>query len=83
MAKLAVTARGQVTLRKDLLKHLELRPGEKLEVELLPGGRATLRAARPAGSLDGFLGLLAGKKTKVASLEEIAAAAASGWATPS
>ena len=30
MSTLTVTAKGQVTLRKDLLKHLGVHPGEKL-----------------------------------------------------
>ncbi len=39
MGALTVTAKGQVTLRKDLLKHLGVRPGEQIEVETLPDGR--------------------------------------------
>jgi AbrB family looped-hinge helix DNA binding protein len=80
MATLTVTARGQVTFRKDVLKHLGIEPGEKIEVDKLPDGRVALRAQRPAGKIDGFLGLLAGKTQKVATLDEINEAAASGWA---
>jgi AbrB family looped-hinge helix DNA binding protein len=80
MTTLTVTARGQVTLRKDVLQHLGIRPGERIELEKLPNGRVALRAARPTGAIDGFLGLLAGKTRKVAPLEEIEDAAAAGWA---
>jgi len=80
MTKLTVTARGQVTFRKDVLRHLGVHPGEKIELDMLPGGRVALRAARPSGSIDGFLGLLAGKSDKVATLEEIAETAQAGWA---
>ncbi|MDE1895245.1 MAG: AbrB/MazE/SpoVT family DNA-binding domain-containing protein [Pseudomonadota bacterium] len=80
MTTLTVTARGQVTFRKEVLQHLGIKPGEKIELDLLPDGRAALRAARPTGSMAGFVGLLAGKTAKVASLEEINEAAASGWA---
>ncbi len=80
MATLTVTARGQVTFRKDVLQHLGIAPGGKIEVDLLPDGRASLKAARPAGTVDGFLGLLAGKTAKVATLEEIEEAVAKGWA---
>jgi AbrB family looped-hinge helix DNA binding protein len=80
MATLTVTARGQVTFRKDVLRHLGIAPGEKIEVEKLPDGRVTLKAARPAGTIDGFIGLLAGRTAKVASLDEINDAAAAGWA---
>ena len=79
MTILTVTARGQVTFRKDLLQHLGIEPGGKIEIDKLPDGRITLRAAQPAGSIDGFLGMLAGKTNAVATLEEIADAASAGW----
>ena len=80
MATLTVTARGQVTFRKDVLQHLGIEPGGKIELDLLPDCRAALKAARPSGTLDGFLGLLAGKASKIATLEEIGEAADRGWA---
>jgi antitoxin PrlF len=80
MTILTVTARGQVTFRKDVLRHLGIRPGERIELDKLPDGRIALKAARPAGKIDRFIGLLAGKTGKVASLEEITEAAAAGWA---
>jgi len=80
MTTLTVTAKGQVTLRKDLLKHLGVEPGQKIEVSELPGGRIEVKAARPAGTIDSFIGLLAGKTRKVATIEEMNEAAASGWA---
>jgi len=79
MTTLTVTTRGQVTFRKDVLQHLGIGPGEKIELNKLPGGRVILRAARPSGKIDRFLGLLAGKTEKVATLDEINEAAA-GWA---
>lgn len=79
MATLTVTARGQVTFRKDVLQHLGIRPGEKIELDKLPDGRVALKASRPSGKIDNFLGLLAGKSKKVATLDEIEEAAASGW----
>jgi antitoxin PrlF len=79
MSTLTVTARGQVTFRKDVLQHLGIQPGEKIEVDKQPDGAVTLRAARPVGKIDSFLGLLAGKSGKVATLDEINEAAAAGW----
>ncbi len=79
MTTLTVTARGQVTFRKDVLHHLGIRPGDRIELDKLPDGRVSLRAARPAGTIEDFLGLLAGKTATVASLDEIDEAAASGW----
>lgn len=78
MTTLTITSKGQVTFRKDLLKHLNSRPGDRLDVHLLPGGRLEVKAA-PSGAIDGFIGLLAGKTRKVASIDEINAAASEGW----
>lgn len=80
MTTLTVTARGQVTLRKDVLQHLGIEPGDKIELDLLPNGRGMLKAARPTGTIDGFIGLLADRTRKVATIEEINAATAQTWA---
>lgn len=80
MTTLTVTARGQVTFRKDVLRHLGIKPGDKIELDLLPDGRGLLKAARPTGAIDGFVGLLAGRTRKIATLEQIDEAAARGWA---
>jgi AbrB family looped-hinge helix DNA binding protein len=79
MSTLTVTTRGQVTLRKEVLQHLGIQPGEKIELDLLPDGRIELKAARPTGSIDSFLGLLAGKTRKVATIDEISEATSAGW----
>ena len=47
MTTLTVTARGQVTFRKDVLQHLGIRPGEKIELDKQPDGAVVLRPARP------------------------------------
>ena len=80
MTTLTVTSRGQVTFRKKVLQHLGIKPGEKIELDLLPDGRGVLRAARPSGKIEDFFGLLAGKTKKVATIEEMNEAAARGWA---
>lgn len=80
MAILTVTARGQVTFRKEVLQHLGIQPGDKIELDLLPDGRGMLKAARPPAPIEAFVGLLARKSPKVASIEEIGDAAARGWA---
>ncbi len=76
MTILTVTARGQVTLPKDVLQHLGTRPGEKIELALLPNGRGVLKAVRPTGTIAGFLGLHARRTNKVATIEEISDAIA-------
>ena len=80
MATLTVTARGQVTFRKEVLQHLGIKPGQKIELDLLPDGRAVLKAAKPTGAISSFVGLLAGRTKKVATIEEINDTAARGWA---
>jgi bifunctional DNA-binding transcriptional regulator/antitoxin component of YhaV-PrlF toxin-antitoxin module len=80
MATLTVTARGQVTFRKEVLQHLGIKPGEKIELDLLPDGRGVLKAAKPTGTIRSFIGLLADRTKKVATIEEINEAAARGWA---
>ncbi len=80
MATLTVTAKGQVTFKKDVLQHLGIKPGEKIELDLLPDGRGLLKAARPGGTIEGFIGLLAGRTKKVATIDEINEATAQGWA---
>lgn len=40
LSALTVTAKGQSTLRKEVLRHLGVKPGDKLELELLPEGTA-------------------------------------------
>ena len=77
---LTVTSKGQVTLRKELLAHLGIQPGQRVDVEVLPGGRLELHAEQATGSIHGFIGLLAGQSTRRASLADLNEAAASGWA---
>jgi hypothetical protein len=61
MATLSVTERGQVTFRKDVLKHLGIQPGGKIRLDLLPDGKAELRADEPDGSWDDLRNFFAGK----------------------
>lgn len=79
MTTLTVTTKGQVTLKRDLLHHLGVKPGERIDFNKLPNGELRIRAAKPVGSIDGFIGLLAGKTNKVLSLEEMNEIAGSGW----
>ena len=80
MTTLTVTAKGQVTLRKDVLRHLGVGPGEAIEVEKLPDGRIEVKAARPAAKISGVFNLLKRKNGPVLSIEEMHRIAARGWA---
>jgi len=44
MAKLTVTAKGQITLKKEVLKHLGVKPGDKVDVSLMEDGVALVSA---------------------------------------
>jgi AbrB family looped-hinge helix DNA binding protein len=76
---LTVTAKGQITLRKEVLQHLGVGPGQKVEVDMLPNGRVEVRA-KPAGSIEDFIGCAHRAGTKPLTIEEINEIAARGWA---
>jgi AbrB family looped-hinge helix DNA binding protein len=80
MTTLTVTSKGQVTLRKDLLRHLGVGPGEKLAVDKLPDGRIEIKAARPRGRISDAFDFLKKKTNRVLSIEEITEIAQRGWA---
>ena len=80
MTSLTVTMKGQVTLKRELLQHLGVKPGERIALEKLPGGELRVRADRPAGDIGSFIGRHAGKVKTPLTLDEINAIAASGWA---
>lgn len=80
MSSLTVTAKGQLTLRKELLEHLGVHPGEKIAVEMLPDGRIEIKAEPPAGKISDVFGLLKDQTARVLTIEEINEIAAEGWA---
>jgi AbrB family looped-hinge helix DNA binding protein len=80
MPTLTVTAKGQVTLRKDLLEHLGVHPGEKITVDKLPDGRIEVKAARPTGKISDAFNFLKKENSPSLSIEEMSEIAARGWA---
>ena len=80
MTTLTVTSKGQVTLRKDLLLHLGIGPGEKIAVEKLPDGRIEVKAACPAGQMSDVFNFLKRDNGRRLSIDEINEIAAQGWA---
>lgn len=80
MGTLTVTAKGQVTLRKDLLEHLGVQPGDKITVDKLPDGRIEVKAAQPAGDISDAFNFLKRKKGVSLSIDEINKITARGWA---
>jgi bifunctional DNA-binding transcriptional regulator/antitoxin component of YhaV-PrlF toxin-antitoxin module len=80
MSTLTITAKGQVTFRKDLLQHLGVRPGEKLAVHKLPDGRIEVKAARPTGQISDAFDFLKREGGPTRSIEEMNEVAGRGWA---
>ena len=76
---LKLTPKGQISLPKELLNHLGVRPGDKLNIDLLTGGRIQLRPKRK-NSASSVFGMLARPGTPRLTIENINQVAASGWA---
>ena len=79
MSTLIVTARGQVTLHKDILKHLGINPGDKISPNKLPYGRIEVKAAGATGKISDAFGFLKRKGGPSLSIEEMNRIAARGW----
>jgi AbrB family looped-hinge helix DNA binding protein len=80
MGTLTVTVKGQVTLRKDILKHLGVQPGDKISVDLLPDGRVEVKASLPAGKISDAFNCLKRPNGRHLSIEQMNRIAARGWA---
>jgi bifunctional DNA-binding transcriptional regulator/antitoxin component of YhaV-PrlF toxin-antitoxin module len=80
MSTLTVTAKGQITLKQELLRHLNVAPGQKVEVDTLPDGRIAIGPARPKGSIDSFIGSLAQKNGPKLTIKEIKEITERAWA---
>lgn len=78
MSTLTVTAKGQVTLRKDVLEHLGVGPGEKIDVTKLPDGRIEVRAAA-TGEISALFGMFKRKGGPFLSIEEMKEITQEGW----
>ena len=77
MTALTITAKGQITLRRELLHYLGIAPGQQVEVYKQANGVLTLQAKAPQG-LEAFTGCLPPPQ-KALSVEEMNAIITSGW----
>jgi len=74
MTTLTITAKGQITLKQELLRHLNVVPGQKIEADKLPDGRLVLQPAPQTGSIDDFIGSLeqkGGPRLTIAQIKKI------------
>jgi antitoxin PrlF len=76
---LKITSKGQVTLRKEVLDQLGVKPGDTVTVELVGPGRVEMRPAKPSATLDGFIGCLKKKGARTLTLEKMKRIAREGW----
>jgi antitoxin PrlF len=80
MTTLTITAKGQITLKQELLRHLDVVPGQKIEVDKLPDGRLVVRPAAQDGSIADFSGCLAKKGTPKLTIAQIKKITEDAWA---
>ena len=76
---LTVTAKRQITLRKEVLDRLVVRPGDGVDADLLKHGRLQVSAKRRQ-SVTTLFGILAKPGQPPRSIEDLNEAAAAGWA---
>jgi bifunctional DNA-binding transcriptional regulator/antitoxin component of YhaV-PrlF toxin-antitoxin module len=80
MPTLTVTAKGQITLKQELLRHLNVAPGQKVEVDKLPDGRLAVGSASRKHSIAEFSGSLAKKGTPKLTIAQIKKITEDAWA---
>ncbi len=80
MATLTVTAKGQITLKQELLRHLKVSPGQKVQVDKLPDGRLIVKPAQKKHSIAAFSGILAKKGTPRLTIAQIKKITEDAWA---
>lgn len=80
MTTLTVTSKGQVTLRRDVLQHLGVSPGEKITVDKLPDGRIQVAAAKGQRDISEIFGMLKRPGQPTLTIEELNEVIADSWA---
>lgn len=75
-----MTAKGQVRLRRDLLQHLGVKPGDKITVDQRPDGRIDVSAQRGSGKISDVFGILKRPGQRVVTIEEMNEVIADSWA---
>ena len=80
MTTLTITAKGQITLKQELLRHLNVAPGQKVEVNKLPDGRLMVGTTSRTGSIDKFIGSLEQKGGPRLSIAQIKKITEDAWA---
>ena len=79
MVRLKITSKGQVTLKKEVLDHLGVRPGDDVEVDLLPKGRLSVKGP-DKGKIEDFFGSLKNVHNLHFTIEEMGEEIEKAWA---
>jgi len=82
MNTLTITSKGQVTLKRDILKHLGAKPGQKVVAQPIAAGKVVLTLDKGEEDLNAAFGMLKpyNKRKKPLTIAEINEATAKGWA---
>jgi bifunctional DNA-binding transcriptional regulator/antitoxin component of YhaV-PrlF toxin-antitoxin module len=80
MNALTITAKGQITLKKDFLVHMGVAPGQQVEVIKMPRGELCLRPNRRMGKISDAFGILKREGQRQVSIEEMNDAIEKAWA---
>jgi bifunctional DNA-binding transcriptional regulator/antitoxin component of YhaV-PrlF toxin-antitoxin module len=80
MTTLTITAKGQITLKQELLRHLNVVPGQKIEVDKLPDGRLLVHPGIQTSSITEFSGCLAQKGSPRLTIAQIKKITEDAWA---
>ncbi len=70
-ATLTITSKGQVTLKQRVLEHLGVRPGDRVEVVLTPGGKVELSPVTQGHDISAVFGLLHRPGQPVVTVEQM------------
>lgn len=79
MSTLTITAKGQVTLKKALLKHLGVAPGDRVHVDLLPQGTLKIVADHAKGDISAIFGMLKSDNQPSLTIEDMNKIISDGW----
>lgn len=81
MQTLTVTAKGQITVKKEVLRHLGVKPGDKILLDLAPGGNVVLKAApQKQHGIEAIFGILHDPDQAPVTIEEMNRVIADAWA---
>jgi AbrB family looped-hinge helix DNA binding protein len=80
MNAVTITTKGQITLRKELLRHLGVHPGDKISLDKLPDGRIAIRPLVQTGKISDVFGMLKREGQRPISIEEMNEIIQKGWA---